>query len=760
MSSESNYEYLKIVCLHGSDSCQQIVEKAQQFGLSVSIPYPDLTPHIFEIKVSKTPSEETKLIQFLNYYYHGSGNGSDRGSGSNCGSGSSSDSDRGNGNGNLKQIISWFKSNSNADITILSNQEPNRFHLNVLKQPRLIQNYITGVPDVIIPPDMREYYLFPIVTNQMRANLPRRPKIGVISLGGSYLPSDLEYYWVKCRFTDFKPTVTDRPVPHHQIPPFERNLASLENTLDLEIIGGFCPSADLYFYSAPNTDKGYFDAFEMAINDRMDIISTSWGLSEEKFYLASPSLLKIYNDLFYRAVTGRDPITKQKVSNHYTIITAATGDYGSSDNNYDLYSIDLDYLKRTFPSIPDNQWVPGTKYPLPHADFPSTSPWVVACGGTSLFYDSDLDPILADQESTWIYAGGGQSGCFPRPDYQQLIAWKDTWALSPLAYGQFLNQFGFNNQPDARPRTVPDVVFNADPNSPWYIYFSSYDDEGAGTSVCSPIMAGLLGEFFVASNPDAAPRHGYFGDGFNFHLYRAADANIRRVTRGYNITVERNPITRDLNPFGLINQPQNTYYLIWEEQLGFNFCAGKGVIRGTQLITYLNTIVCLVEGTMILMKDGQWQPIETIRRGQEVIGYQGRIFKVAEINRQLVTPNQSLELIEFPPHTLGYQQPRRTLRITPNHPIYYRGARRPARAFLQIGALLIKASSQSILYDLQFDDDGSYYAEGLLVQSRSPWSDLTPLPKELYFNPSRYRSDTHWDGFNHPLPLDNTPLLP
>ena len=45
------------------------------------------------------------------------------------------------------------------------------------------------------------------------------------------------------------------------------------------------------------------------------------------------------------------------------------------------------------------------------------------------------------------------------------------------------------------------------------------------------------------------------------------------------------------------------------------------------------------------------------------------------------------------------------------------------------------------LYDLQFDDDGSYVAENVMIQSRSPWSDLTPLPKNLYYDDTRYQPE-------------------
>jgi hypothetical protein len=38
------------------------------------------------------------------------------------------------------------------------------------------------------------------------------------------------------------------------------------------------------------------------------------------------------------------------------------------------------------------------------------------------------------------------------------------------------------------------------------------------------------------------------------------------------------------------------------------------------------------------------------------------------------------------------------------------------------------------LYDLQFDHDGIYVANGVIVRSRCPRSEVTQLAKDLYFD--------------------------
>jgi len=606
----------------------------------------------------------------------------------------------------------------------------------------------------LIPPKMRTYYGFPVIKNRTEY---LRPKIGVISLGGFYQETDIYTYWTDiCSISGVLPVLVNHLIDSTgDFPTFGQDNESLENTLDIELIGGFCPSATIHFYSAPNTYTGYYDAFEAAINDQMDIISTSWGQSEEQFF-GVPELLDHYNTLFENGVTGY-----HKTTNHYTIITAATGDYGSCDNQYDVIDV-----TKYYPDI-------TIKVPVPHADFPATSPWVTACGGTSLYWDKSIPD--GNQESTWFMGGGGQSSHFLRPSYQG--AWRSSWPVSPIC------KRDSNDLPYAR--TIPDITFNGDPNSPWIIVFAGYESEGAGTSACAPIMAGLLGEFYVGSqNDQGAPRNGYFGEGLNVNIYRAGSATSKRLFLGYNVTVDRSPITNELDPFGYYGTfpdgtpvPENmTFYSVWSNYTAYSFCGGLGVPIGKFLLTYLDSVVCVAFGTRILMENGQYKPIEQIVRGEIVIGYESRKFKVADINKQYISKHSIIDIIEFKPNSLGDGHPSQTLLVTPNHPIFFKGSRRPAKSFKILPNVIehhqVKPSSilqhttmdemgaVYYLYDLQFDDDGSYTAEGVVVQSRSPWSNITPLPKELYYDSSRYKEDTHWDGFNHPIPLDEQELIP
>lgn len=123
----------------------------------------------------------------------------------------------------------------------------------------------------------------------------------------------------------------------------------------------------------------------------------------------------------------------------------------------------------------------------------------------------------------------------------------------------------------------------------------------------------------------------------------------------------------------------------------------------------------------------------------------------------------------FEPHCLGPQQPNHQLVITPNHPIFYRGYRRPARCFehcfgvhrfqkVKAENVLDLLGGQFCLYDLQFDHEGSFSANGLEIQSRSPYSHLGPLPKDRYYDQSLYRDDRVWDTSDQIVPLNETSI--
>lgn len=693
-----------VYCLD-METCHTLMGEAIAIGLKITQEYPTIRPTSFEVHSSA--SDEAIADQFLNSYAN---------------------------NPNVGIFYDERHPKCDKDTfrpSVATAPRP-------LQAPRALILYASGVPSVIRPDTMATWYNFPTYTP---SGATPKPKIGIVSLGGYYQPSDLTQYWIDCGLTgSIVPTVTDVQVEiYHPIPKFTQSIESIENTLDIELAGAMCRNARIAFFSTANTQQGMLDAVTAAISSGMNMISISWGSPEPLFYAISSGIF----------MTALDNQFQIAVSSGI-VVTAAAGDFGSSDNYYTTYTVS------GYP----------VKVPVPHLDFPASSPSVVACGGTSLYKG------VVNAETAWIDGGGGQSTRFLRPSYQG--AWDPAWPIDPFT------KRSSSGTPFAR--TIPDISFNSDPNSHWTIRFAGYVDDAYGTSCSAPLMAGLLGRFYGLSASGRLPRRGYAPSGFNYFMYNAPSSTRRKITYGQNIRVQRDPIIRAINPFGLQVAPANqTYYKIFTSGAivpSYTFCTGLGVPVSNQLFNYLNSIVCVSRGTQIKMSDGTQRPIETLKRGDEVLGYEGACYRIATVNRQCLSPTERLDLIEILSHALGPDLPSRRLIITSNHPIFYQETRRPAKCFghlqgvqqhkdVLVTELLesetisnLTGDAEYILYDLQFDEDGSYTANGVVVQSRSPWSDLTPLPEELYFDTSRYHEKRHWDSLYHILPLDDTDLEP
>lgn len=262
------------------------------------------------------------------------------------------------------------------------------------------------------------------------------PTIAIISLGGSYQMSDLNYYW---QTVNGSPTcsVSTVSVDGAKYTFGMDSGADGENALDIEIASGACPGgAKIVFYSAPNTTNGFYDAFNRAILDNPNVISCSWGGPESTW--SSVDLTR-FNALFKTAMSLGIPIC------------CASGDSGSGD---------------------------GTSVPM--CDFPASSPYVISCGGTTI--------VGPGNETLWAWnpaqqwgEGAGLSRTFPQQ------AWQIGLVKLPPGAPTSLNSW-INN------RSSPDVVLNADPNSGYTIYVGGqlYMNSFGGTSCAAPLMAAYL----------------------------------------------------------------------------------------------------------------------------------------------------------------------------------------------------------------------------------------------------------------------------
>lgn len=168
------------------------------------------------------------------------------------------------------------------------------------------------------------------------------------------------------------------------------------------------------------------------------------------------------------------------------------------------------YLDQSFtrPAARNISFVTGAGDVAGTPSYPSTSPYVVSVGGTSL--QRDTLGNLTGNETAWSNGGGGQSTFYPTPGFQQGTT--------------------VNGVQVAR-RATPDISFDADPNSGLALYVQtgfgdvtgdSVLDNGwlpggaGGTSAAAPNIAGLI---TLANQLRAADNRAPLGIGFNDAIY-------------------------------------------------------------------------------------------------------------------------------------------------------------------------------------------------------------------------------------------------
>ena len=107
----------------------------------------------------------------------------------------------------------------------------------------------------------------------------------------------------------------------------------------------------------------------------------------------------------------------------------------------------------------------------PDTSYPASSPYVNAVGGTTLAADDTTDAYMG--EVGWNAGGGGISPVEYPGAWQNGVVPSAAVPVSPL-------------------RGVPDVAFDADPNTGAIIYVDGTPTQIGGTSLSSPLAMGLL----------------------------------------------------------------------------------------------------------------------------------------------------------------------------------------------------------------------------------------------------------------------------
>jgi kumamolisin len=219
-----------------------------------------------------------------------------------------------------------------------------------------------------------------------------------------------------------------------------------EVMLDIEVAAAVAPKAKIAVYFALNTDNGFLAALNAALHDSVhkpSVISFSWGFAE---------------DFGTEQAREAFDLALQDAAHLGVTVCCSSGDDGSSDLTPEL-------------DVPDDfQHQDGH----PHVDFPASSPFALACGGTNLHGSN----AAISGEVVWNQdggsTGGGVSNVFARPAYQS----KAKVPKSPKG------RIG---------RGVPDVAGVADPNTGFQVRLvGGKRTVIGGTSAVAPLWAGLV----------------------------------------------------------------------------------------------------------------------------------------------------------------------------------------------------------------------------------------------------------------------------
>jgi len=289
-------------------------------------------------------------------------------------------------------------------------------------------------------------------------------QIGIAEFGGGYFAADLQAFCAKYNLPVANVSTVSVGLPAltlqeiQQLPPQQRNDeldTSIEVNMDVQIVAGLCPKADIFVYFAPFTQKGWVDLLNKVMSGdpaNPTSLSISWGLAEDAPDWSQAALQEINNRLNAAAMLG---IT----------VCVSSGDDGSGDQLNDGHA---------------------------HIDFPSSSPFVLSVGGTML---SGTPQNLSEQ--VWWESpgrrtnkGGGSSGggvsvVFPRPQWQNVKI-------------QSLNKGSIDG------RVIPDVAALAGP--PFYdLIFVGRDFPNGGTSASAPLWASLIAR--LDENQPVTKRH-------------------------------------------------------------------------------------------------------------------------------------------------------------------------------------------------------------------------------------------------------------
>ena len=362
------------------------------------------------------------------------------------------------------------------------------------------------------PAELATIYAFPAGNGEGQT-------VGILEFGGGYFEDDLATFCQNANIS--QPAV--KAISINNTPTNQRDGAEGEVMLDVEVIAGVNPAASIVVYFSTFDENGWVNAIDTAIHDEADpltVLSVSWGYAEDAAGAWTDNALDTISDTLKAA-------TLLGVT-----VCVAAGDDGSDDQVGDGHA---------------------------HVDFPSSCPYVLAVGGTTLKQSTggaitetawkDGDGLRQDNGGS---TGGGVSVHFARPGWQTV----KVTSVNPGAIDG---------------RVVPDVAADASANTGYWTVVDGQGGVSGGTSAAAPLWASLIAR--INAGLAAGKQLGYltpllYGKDKNGAVL--GTVGCRDITSGNNATASVGGYTA--GP-------------------GYDAVTGWGVPLGNALLTALNGVI-------------------------------------------------------------------------------------------------------------------------------------------------------------------------
>lgn len=268
--------------------------------------------------------------------------------------------------------------------------------------------------------------------------------IAIIELDGGWVQGDIDAYFQAAGLP--APHIVDVPIGAGRNNPNQHLVDPTtdpdgEVALDIEVAAAAYSvatgeAATIRVYWADGGDWGAMaTAVAAAAADGCDVCSISWGSDEANWQAAGAATGVDYARQFNAAA--------QAATKAGMIIFGASGDNDASDGGPNPVNVDL----------------------------PSSSPFVVGCGGTTK---------TRDKETVWNNSPGNPNGNGTGGGFSRLFQPTPSWQVGA---------------PNGAGRMVPDVSANADPNTGFQVVVHGKPTIIGGTSAAAPLYAGLFAAF-------------------------------------------------------------------------------------------------------------------------------------------------------------------------------------------------------------------------------------------------------------------------